>query len=138
MMTPAAWSALRHFKPEEFDSKDKPGSAVTGMQYEFMRALDRLRERVGGQFVINSGFRTPKHNKAVGGRKNSAHLRGWAADISLPELAKDLGVTIPAARDRLIETARLEKFARFGLYRTFVHLDMDPSLPQDVTWLEGE
>ena len=41
-------------------------------------------------------------------------------------------------RDSLIEMARLEKFARFGLYHTFVHLDMDPSLPQDVTWLEGE
>lgn len=34
-------------------------------------------------FTINSGFRSPAVNKAVGGAANSDHLYGYAADITL-------------------------------------------------------
>lgn len=34
-------------------------------------------------FTINSGFRSPAVNKAVGGAANSDHLYGFAADVSL-------------------------------------------------------
>lgn len=138
MMTKAAWLALRHFKSSEFDSKDKPGSAETGMEYDFMRALDSARGRARVPFVINSGFRTAKHNRAIGGRRNSAHTRGWAADIALAPIAKELGSTTAAARAFLVEVLQREGFNRLGLYATFVHVDMDPSLPPNVTWLEGE
>ena len=44
--------------------------------------LDPLRERYGKPIYVNSGYRCPALNALVGGAKNSAHLRGQAADIT--------------------------------------------------------
>lgn len=44
--------------------------------------LDPLREAWGKPIRVNSGYRCPKLNKAVGGVSNSQHLKGEAADIS--------------------------------------------------------
>ena len=43
--------------------------------------LEMLRERAGGPIIINSGYRSPEVNKAVGGVATSNHLTGCAADI---------------------------------------------------------
>lgn len=45
--------------------------------------LDPLREWYGKPIYVNSGYRCPKLNKAVGGVKNSQHLTGQAADIDV-------------------------------------------------------
>ena len=42
--------------------------------------LDPLREMYGKPITVNSGYRCPKLNDAVGGAKNSQHMRGEAAD----------------------------------------------------------
>lgn len=44
--------------------------------------LDPLREMYGKPITVNSGYRCPKLNDAVGGAKNSQHMRGNAADIT--------------------------------------------------------
>lgn len=43
--------------------------------------LDPLRELYGKPIIVNSGYRCPKLNKAVGGTRNSQHLIGQASDI---------------------------------------------------------
>lgn len=43
--------------------------------------LDPLRELYGKPIIVNSGYRCPKLNKAVGGARNSQHLTGQASDI---------------------------------------------------------
>lgn len=43
--------------------------------------LDPLRERYGHPIYVNSGYRCPRLNKAVGGAKTSQHMTGEAADI---------------------------------------------------------
>lgn len=43
--------------------------------------LDPLREEWGSEVIVNSGYRCPALNKAVGGSKTSVHKSGWAADI---------------------------------------------------------
>lgn len=43
--------------------------------------LEPVRERLGKPITVNSGFRCPIHNRAVGGVANSQHMRGEAADI---------------------------------------------------------
>ena len=45
--------------------------------------LDPIRERWGKPILVSSGFRSPQLNKAVGGVRNSEHLTGCAADITL-------------------------------------------------------
>lgn len=44
--------------------------------------LDPLREKFGRPIIVNSGFRCPELNRAVGGAVISQHLSGEAADIS--------------------------------------------------------
>ncbi len=44
--------------------------------------LDPLREMYGKPITVNSGYRCPKLNAAVGGAKTSQHMRGEAADIT--------------------------------------------------------
>ena len=45
--------------------------------------LDPLREWYGKPIYVNSGYRCPLLNKAVGGVANSQHLSGEAADIDV-------------------------------------------------------
>jgi hypothetical protein len=48
--------------------------------------LEQIRFLCGGHPVrINSGFRCPALNSAVGGVSDSAHLFGAAADIVIPD-----------------------------------------------------
>ena len=44
--------------------------------------LQPLRRVWGKALTVSSGFRCPALNKAVGGVENSAHLTGYAADIT--------------------------------------------------------
>jgi uncharacterized protein YcbK (DUF882 family) len=44
--------------------------------------LDPLREAWGKPIHVNSGYRCPRLNKAVGGVPASQHLKGEAADVT--------------------------------------------------------
>ena len=45
------------------------------------KVFEPLREWVGGPIKINSFFRCPKLNKAIGGSSRSQHCKGQAVDI---------------------------------------------------------
>lgn len=45
------------------------------------KILDPARRQLGSYIIVNSGYRCPEVNEAVGGVKNSAHMRGCASDI---------------------------------------------------------
>ncbi|MDE5944363.1 MAG: peptidase M15 [Rikenella sp.] len=45
--------------------------------------LDPIRAAWGAPIAVNSGYRSPKLNAAVGGVSTSQHLRGEAADITV-------------------------------------------------------
>ena len=88
----------QHFKVREFACKD--GSQIVFVDDYLVSILDILRNQVGKPVYINSGYRTPARNKAVGGAKYSYHMRGMAADIrvdgiSAKELANKLNEIIP-------------------------------------------
>lgn len=44
--------------------------------------LDPVREAWGKPIKVNSGYRSAKLNKAVGGVANSQHMKGEAADLN--------------------------------------------------------
>ena len=48
----------------------------------FENKLDNLRHDFGAPLYITSGFRCNKHNKDVGGVKNSLHTKMRAADLT--------------------------------------------------------
>lgn len=59
--------------------------------------LQPLRNAYGKPIIVNSGYRSPELNRAIGGAKNSQHMRGQAADI------KGSGGTIPQENRHLFE-----------------------------------
>lgn len=78
--------------------------------------LQVIRDLLGKPIIINSGYRSPTHNKRVGGALHSQHLSGMAVDIVIPGMA----------------AAEVQKFLRhwsggMGLYEHYTHLDIRPS-----------
>lgn len=87
---------------------DKPPAELLGF-------LERIRAHFGKPVYINSGYRCPKHNAAVGGAAKSRHMAGDAADFWI-------GGEDPAAvfdfASELIGSA-----GGVGKYDTFTHID---------------
>jgi hypothetical protein len=54
----------------------------------FRNVVQRVRENFGVT-VINSGYRGPALNEAVGGSSNSQHCKGEAVDIECPGTANE-------------------------------------------------
>jgi len=57
--------------------------AVVNLTNLVDKILDPLRELYGKPIYVNSGYRSPEVNIKVAGAKNSQHLKGEAADISV-------------------------------------------------------
>jgi hypothetical protein len=47
------------------------------------KVLQPVREHFGKSVTVNSGYRSPESNAAVGGSKTSDHCKGQAADIEI-------------------------------------------------------
>jgi uncharacterized protein YcbK (DUF882 family) len=70
--------------------------------------LDPLREKYGKPIKVNSGYRCPALNKAVGGSKTSHHMTGLAADITVGSPTKnkalfDLIIKMDLPYDQVID-----------------------------------
>lgn len=48
------------------------------------RELQKARDQLGRPFIVNSWYRPPAVNQAVGGVSNSQHLYGKAVDVQVP------------------------------------------------------
>ena len=57
-------------------------TTIERMQALMEECLDEVRELWGKPIGVNSGYRCYELNRAIGGAKNSQHLRGEAADIT--------------------------------------------------------
>lgn len=118
-------SPFKYFSYAEFDSPDAPGSGAKNMSADFIHQLDKVRAAVGFPLVVTSGYRTPAHNAKVGGVAGSSHTKG---------LAVDLRALTDAQKRAIAKAAIAQGITRIGWGRTFIHLDVDGSKPQKVTW----
>ena len=117
---------LRNFKLSEFDSPDLPGSG-SNMNPNFLQMLDEARDLAGVPFRINSGYRTKAHNAKVKGVNNSPHTKGFAADIHAPDGPNKF---------KILKACIMIGFQRIGVYRNWIHVDCDPSLPTPTLWVK--
>ena len=69
------------------DNKPADPSVITNLQVLCEKVLQPVRDHFGKPVVINSGYRSPKLNKAIGGSNKSQHTKGEAADIEIPGLS---------------------------------------------------
>ena len=91
------------------------------------RCAERLEEvrKVTGPLMINSWFRSPELNKAVGGAFNSAHMTGWAIDLHSPTIhVYDLG--------KMIIGMGIDFDQIIYEYGQWVHLSFDPANRKQV------
>ena len=81
--------------------------------------LQALRGRLGKPLIVRSAYRSPEHNRAVGGAKASKHLEGIAFDVAMANHDPD---AFEAA-------ARAVGFQGFGFYPRsgFIHIDLGPA-----------
>jgi hypothetical protein len=81
--------------------------------------LQALRDQLGKPLIVRSAYRSPEHNRAVGGAKRSKHMDGAAFDIAM---TNHDAVAFEAA-------AREAGFLGFGFYPRsgFMHVDLGPT-----------
>lgn len=109
-----------YFNIEEFNC---PCCNQVKMHGQFLAKLDRARHIAKIPFYINSGYRCIKHNKEVGGTKESSHMIGWAADIKALD---------NYTRFKIIKALLEVGFKRIKIYKTFIHVDLDPNKSQNI------
>lgn len=113
-----------HFSRSEF--RCKCGCGADHIDLELVGRLQRLRSMIRQPIVVNSGVRCFAYNASVGGKPDSAHIKGEAADIQ----CKDSGTRF--RMKRVIYAWSL--FNRVGHGKDFLHLDVSKTLPQEVEW----
>jgi len=89
------------------------------------KVLQPVRDHFGKGVKVNSAYRSPESNAAVGGSKTSDHCKGMAADIEIPGVANaDLAQWI---MDNLDYTQLILEFYTPGIPDSgWVHVSYDP------------
>lgn len=75
-----------NFTLKEFISVNDPDGwefdvRVLNNLYKLANRIQVIRDLINKPIHITSGYRSPVHNKNVGGEQNSYHIKGMAADI---------------------------------------------------------
>lgn len=112
----------KNFSLSEFECKSGaavPDDLLPNIK-KLAESLQVLRDDIGLPIKINSGYRSPEHNKKIGGVKNSQHTKGTAADIAIS------GVSPREIRRRLEILIKSDKMLQGGIgaYSTFTHYDI--------------
>lgn len=112
----------KNFNKAEFDSKC--GSEMPEMVLRNIKKLSInlqvLRDEIGQPIRINSGYRSPEHNKKVGGAVGSQHVFGNAADIVV---ANHSPQEVFQIIERLIAEGKMKE-GGLKAYKTFCHYDI--------------
>jgi zinc D-Ala-D-Ala carboxypeptidase len=90
------------------------------------KVLQPVRDHFGKGVKVNSAYRSPESNAAVGGSKTSDHCKGRAADIEIPGVANaELAQWI---MDNLDYTQLILEFYTPGIPDSgWVHVSYDPA-----------
>lgn len=99
-----------------------PTPEIVANLTELALGLEKVRDLLGHPIHINSGYRGPKVNSAVGGSKNSAHMNGYAADFVCPAYG-NVSAICHAIMDSTIGYDQL--IHEFG---SWVHISFDPQM----------
>jgi len=118
---------FKYFTYSEFDCPSLKGSGEN-VSDELISMLDIVRKKYGKSITINSGYRTAKRNKLVGGKPGSSHLKGLAADLKCDNSIDRFKLT-----NILLEVG----FTRIGMGSSFIHVDIDKDKTQKVIWTYG-
>jgi hypothetical protein len=102
----------KNFSPREIACKGTGGLLANEQALDRLQAL---RDKLGNPIILVSAYRSPEHNRRVGGAAQSLHMQGVAFDVSM---ANQNPTAFEAA-------ARDVGFTGFGFYpgAGFMHID---------------
>lgn len=124
----------QHFDLSEFASHDGvsyPAEWIADRLKPLCEMLEIVRETLGGRAItILSGYRSPAHNKAVGGASASQHMAGRAADIQVNGIAPS---DVHRCALQLFNDGKIQ-LGGIGLYPGWVHLDIRPWIGHLAMW----
>lgn len=109
-----------HFTKKEFDCKC--GCNHGPINLVLVEKLEICRKEFGKPMRINSGIRCLAHNRNIGSRDTSSHIKCLAADVSCTNMED---------RHRLLSIF-LKYFRRVGIHKEFIHVDVDNDKVQGV------
>lgn len=114
-------------KDSEFFCQCGCGLGFEDMDEDFIVDLRRARIISGVPYRFTSTIRCMRHNltEEVGGSKTSSHPKGLASDIE---------TRTSYERFRIMHGLKKVGFTRFGMYKTFIHVDGDPDKPKEMMW----
>ena len=109
-----------HFSKKEFDCQCGCGTGEISM--ELVEKLEQARLDYGRGMRINSGIRCLEHNRSIGSKDTSSHIKCVAAYVSCTTMSERLKLV----------TILLKYFTRLGINKKFIHVDVDSDKPNGV------
>ncbi len=108
---------------------NKPNKEETQNLINLIKVLDVIREELGEPIIVNSGFRCPELNNAVGGSKTSWHLKGMAVDIRCSDNLKLWDLIVDLQKNNKIHfTELINEYADSKGNPKWVHIAVNPAL----------
>jgi len=106
---------------ERLGIDNTPSLEVVSHLTRLAMGLEQIRALLGVPMQIDSGYRCPALNKAVGGVPDSAHVAGFAADFIAPAYGSPLEI----ARAIAGSSIAFDQVIQEG---SWVHVSFDPRL----------
>lgn len=110
-----------NFSLSEFHSKngDKVPQAYYSNLSVLMEQLEVIRSHFDAPVTIISGYRSPEHNKSIGGASHSMHLVAKASDITVKGYTPK---EVQSGIKYLMDNNLIIK-GGLGIYNSFTHYD---------------
>lgn len=109
-----------------------PGQVELSNLQKLARTLESVRSALGGKpIIINSAYRSPRVNSAVGGSATSAHMVGLAADFVCPTYGKPLEICQAIAAAGILFDQLIHEYGRW------IHIGIGPRARQQLLTIDG-
>jgi uncharacterized protein YcbK (DUF882 family) len=105
----------KYFSRSEFSCSCNCG--FDAVDKELLDILVAIREFFGKAVHLTNACRCLKHNKSIGSKPTSQHVRGKAADIYINGIE-------PSTIKAFLRLELMADFGGCGLYDTFFHVDV--------------
>lgn len=104
----------RSDKARELGISNVPTIAVVADLHRLADRLEQVRALLGGRTItVNSAYRCPQLNRAVGSKDTSLHLHGLAADIVCPAFGTPLQICRTIAASGIPFDQLIHEFGRW-------------------------
>jgi hypothetical protein len=122
----SAHFTLSELTVTDTDEDNTPSSIALKRLTGTARHMEAVRALLKKPIIVNSGYRSPAVNKAVGGSPTSAHALGYAVDFVCSDFGDPMAICRAiVASDIAFDQLILER-------NLWVHISFDPRMRHQV------